>query len=82
MISLDRVKKGRTPPIGKTDRSCFKVHAHGGVTKYKHSHKGMTPLFVTAGTSKLEGRKAVNAAIYPDLLHQKLIHACRKMIEQ
>lgn len=76
------VKKGRSPPTGKTDRSCFKVHVYGGVTKYKPSHKGRTPLLVTAGTSNLGGRKAVNAAIYLELLQQKLIPACKKMMEQ
>ena len=82
------VKQGHKPPAGKLDRNCFKVHVYGGVTKYKPSHKGRTPLFVTVGTSKLQlegvsrGRKGVSAEVYLELLKDKLIPACKRLMER
>lgn len=76
------VKYGRKPGHGKLCRNSIKVHVYGGVTKWRPSHQGRTPLFVTVGTTGLKAdSKGVNAQVYRELLQDKLIPACKRMME-
>jgi hypothetical protein len=60
------------PPTKVSQQKCFEVHPYGGVSKY-----GMTPLFVTVGSSGVKAKsKDVNGEVYLTLLQEHLTPAC------
>jgi hypothetical protein len=64
------------PPTKVFEQNCFKVHAYGGVSKY-----GMTPLFVTVGSSGVKAKSmGVNGEVYLTLLQERLIPACEALM--
>ena len=67
---------GENAPMVATNKNCTKVHVYGGVSKW-----GRTPLFTTVGTTGLKSdTKGVTAKVYTQLLEEKLIPACKKIM--
>eukprot|EP00873_Tetraselmis_striata_P015615 jgi/Tetstr1/435879/TSEL_024767.t1 len=69
------------PPTKPSEKNCFKLHVYGGVSKY-----GRTPLFVTAGSTRIKRGKGeskeVTGAVYLDLLKRELIPACKELMSR
>jgi hypothetical protein len=64
------------PPTKVSEQTLFKVHAYGGVSKY-----GMTPMFVTVGSSGIKAKsKDVNGEVYFILLQGHIIPACEALM--
>lgn len=72
------VRYGEEAPYAPAERNCFKVHAYAGVSK-----QGRTQLIVTVGTTGLKANtKGVTGEVYKQLLQDKLIPACRKLVQK
>lgn len=75
------VLHGELPPTTSKFVNIQKIHAYAGVSKW-----GKTPLFVTNGTTGLkdsEGKVVkggVTGAVYKQLLEDKLLPACRHLM--
>jgi hypothetical protein len=66
------------PPTVQAYRSYTKVHVYAAVTEW-----GKTNLFVTASTTEfISVSKGLIAMVYVKLLEEKLIPACRQLMEQ
>ena len=70
------VEKGDDPPSLAAVRGGFKVHVYAAVCKW-----GITPLIVTAGTTGADYKGGVSSEVYVDLLRDKLLPACRKLMQ-
>lgn len=70
------VEKGDDPPSLAAVRGGFKVHVYAAVSKW-----GVTPLFVTAGTTGAKYKGGVTSEVYVDLLRDKLLPACKRLMQ-
>lgn len=77
------VERDNDPPPREVVRGGFKVHVYAAVSKW-----GATPLFATAGTTKLKviindtpHKGGVDSQVYVDLLREKMIPACKKLMQ-
>lgn len=66
------------PPVLPAVKNHTKLHVYGAVSRW-----GKTPLFPTAGTSRMKfSSKGVTAAIYTSLLQENFMPAMREMMQK
>lgn len=70
------VERGDVPPTHDAVRGGFRVHVYAAVSKW-----GITPLFETAGTTGAGFKGGVNSQVYVELLRDRLLPACRKLMQ-
>ena len=70
------VERGDDPPTQNAVRGGCRVHVYAAVSKW-----GITPLFETAGTTGAGYKGGVNSHIYVELLRDRMLPACRKLMQ-